>query len=133
MDYFKNKISLNCPNINANYSTDFGRFISENADEVDDEIKILSAFGIFDKENNWWIMDDETILIYMFCRSIFDKNDFKPSYITEIEKRKVLLRNKNVKNKLSKVFFKYTDFLISQVENSNYENIIENYITFKNY
>ena len=88
---------------------------------------------VFDKTNNWWIMDDETILIYMFCRSIFDKKEFKSGYIAEIEKRKALLNNETIKNKLSKVFFKYTDFLISQVKKGDYENIINNYLTFKNY
>ncbi len=88
---------------------------------------------IFDKKNNLWIMDDETILIYLFCRAIFDKKEFKNGYITEIEKRKSLLKKESVKYKLSKIFFSYTDNLISQVENNSYETIINNYVTFKDY
>lgn len=88
---------------------------------------------VFDKENNWWIMDDETTLIYMFCRAVFDKKEFKEGYIAEIEKRKSLLKRESVRYKLSKVFFKYTDNLISQAESGNYDTIRNNYVTFKEY
>ncbi len=88
---------------------------------------------LFDEKKNWWILDDETTLIHILSRAIFDKKEFKPDYISEIEKRKALLKNDSVRYKLSKVFFKYTDLLISQVENGSYENIVNNYLTFKEY
>lgn len=88
---------------------------------------------IFDKKNKWWILNEENLLVYLICRSVFDKKEFRLDYITEIEKRKSLLKQKSVRLKISKVFFKYTDSLILQIEDSNYENIISNYLSFKNY
>lgn len=88
---------------------------------------------VFDDKNNWWIMDDETTLVYMFCRAVFDKKEFKKGYISEIEKRKILLDSESVKHKLSKVFFKYTDLLISQAKSCDYDEIVKNYIAFRDY
>ncbi len=88
---------------------------------------------IFDEENNWWIMDNESQIVYLITRSVFDKKEFNSKYITEIEQRKNLLKNESVKLKLSKIFFKYTDSLIAQIENNNYDQIVNNYLTFKEY
>ena len=88
---------------------------------------------IFDSKNHWWIMDDETILIYLLVRSIFDKREFKEGYIKGIESRKAFLKNAGVQQKLSKIFFKGTNLLIEQVTAGHYDNIISNYLSFTDY
>lgn len=88
---------------------------------------------VFDEKNHWWIMDDETILIYLIVRSIFDKREFQSGYVEGIEERKELLNNVEVQYKLSKIFFHYTEPLIQQIFKSEYENIIGNYLTFTEY
>lgn len=88
---------------------------------------------IFDEKNHWWIMDDGTILIYLIVRSIFDKREFKQGYVDGIEERKELLKEKGVQYKLSKIFFHYTGPLIEQISKSQYDSIIENYLTFTEY
>lgn len=88
---------------------------------------------VFDEKNHWWIMDDGTILIYLIVRSIFDKREFKQGYVDGIEERKKLLKEKGVQYKLSKIFFHYTGPLIEQISKSQYDSIIENYLTFTEY
>ena len=101
---------------------------------LDDKINIeIWKNKVFDKKNNWWIMDNQTILIYMIVRSIFDKQEFKAGYIIEIEKRKSLLEEENTRFKLSKIFFKYTDRLIYLIKKGQYEDIIIDYFTFVDY
>ena len=87
----------------------------------------------FDEKNGWWIMDDQTILIYLFVRSIFDKHEFKQGYVEGIEERKYLLNDENTQEKLRKVFFKYTDRLIQMIESKRYDEIIQDYKTYLNY
>lgn len=88
---------------------------------------------VFDDKNDWFIMADEDILIYMIVRSIFDKQEFKDVYIHDIEVKKSYLDNENVKFKLEKVFFKYTDRLIYMLKQCRYDEIIKDYITFCDY
>ena len=87
----------------------------------------------YDKDNNWWIMDDDTMVIYLIVRSIFDKREFKDGYIKGIEVRKELLINTSTKYKLSKVFFKYSDRLIELIMKGRYSDIIQDYFSFTDY
>lgn len=88
---------------------------------------------IFDEKNGWWIMCDEDVFVYMIVRSVFDKHQFKAEYIQDIENKKFLLQSENVINKLSKVFFKYTDRLIQQITEKRYDTIFSDYISFCEY
>ncbi len=88
---------------------------------------------VFDENNHWWILDDETTLIYLIVRAIFDKREFRTGYKNGIEERKALLENDSTKKKLSKVFFKYTDRLVTLLNEGRYEEIINDYFTFTEY
>lgn len=87
----------------------------------------------FDTKNNWWIMDDDNVFVYLIVRSIFDKRNFKKVYIDEIESQISLLEKAEVKDKLSKVFFKYTPYLVQMIKDSRYDEIIDDYISFAEY
>lgn len=88
---------------------------------------------VYDSEHHWWMMDDETVLVYLLVRGIFDKREFKAGYIEGIEQRKSSLVNEDVQGKLSKVFFNYTQSLTDQVIAGKYDDIIRNYLMFANY
>ena len=66
-------------------------------------------------------------------RSIFDKHVFSNVYKKEIEKRKNLLKECDVREKLQLVFFHFTDTLIEMVLNGRYEEIIPKYLSFTEY
>ena len=88
---------------------------------------------VWDSKNNWYIMDDCVILLYLIIRSTFDKGCFRKKYIIEIEKRKHLFKDSNFRNLCKLVYYKFTDELISLLENEKYEEVFSRFIKFKNY
>ena len=88
---------------------------------------------VWDTANQWWIMDDENMVIYLLTRSIFEKNNFSEAYIHEIEKRKYLLMRPTARQKLEKIFFKFTDTLIEKANGGGYGKILLSYLTFTDY
>jgi hypothetical protein len=84
-------------------------------------------------EYNWYQMCTEDQLVHLISRSIFDKKTFTDLYIYEI---KTLFKEANLEefsNRLDLVFFKYTPRLIKNIENNNYENIVQDYLQFTEY
>lgn len=88
---------------------------------------------IWDVANQWWIMDDENLVVYLLTRSVFEKNGFSDVYVREIEKRKKFLANPTARQKLEKIFFKFTDTLIEKVCAGRYGEILLSYLTFTDY
>ena len=88
---------------------------------------------VWDAANQWWIMDDENMVIYLLTRSVFEKNCFSDAYVREIEKRKKFLTSPTARQKLEKIFFKFTDTLIEKVNGGGYEKILLSYLTFTDY
>jgi len=87
----------------------------------------------YDPVHRLWMMDDETVLIYLLVRSVFDKREFRDGYIEGIEARKPLLQKTDVQQKLSKVFFNYTGVLTGRVMDGKYDGIIGDYLQFTDY
>ncbi|MBE8949444.1 MAG: hypothetical protein SR3Q1_02435 [Quinella sp. 3Q1] len=88
---------------------------------------------VWDAANQWWIMDDENLVVYLLTRSVFEKNGFSDAYVREIEKRKNFLANPTARQKLEKIFFKFTDTLIEKVCAGRYAEILLSYLTFTDY
>jgi hypothetical protein len=86
---------------------------------------------VFDDKNNWWIMDDKNMLLYLLVRCIFDKKNFSDTYIKEIELRKRYMSD--IEDKLKITFYKYSSRLSKMIAEQKYENIIQDYITFDKY
>lgn len=80
-----------------------------------------------------WQMGEKTLFVYLFARCVFDKHTFSEKYIAEIEKRKHLLSDAEVVAMIRTIFYKFTDTLIEMVKQDNYDEIIQKYLTFKNY
>ena len=78
-------------------------------------------------------MDDISILLYLIIRSIFDKLDFRITYIEEIEKRIEYIDSKDFYILANSVFFKFTNKMIELVKKREYKNILKEYLSYKNY
>lgn len=79
------------------------------------------------------MLDEKTLFAYLIIRSVFDKRNFSAEYIEEIEKRKFLLDDSEVKEKLFCAFYKFTEHLISLVRSGEYSRIIKEYLSFTDY
>ena len=88
---------------------------------------------VFNYNLKCWELDDETRLIYLIARSVFDKTRFTDAYVKEIEKKAYCYNNDSFINKMNKVFFNFTDNLLDLLKNKQYSEIIERYITFTGY
>lgn len=88
---------------------------------------------IWDAENNWWIMDEYNLVVYLVVRSVFEKNRFEDNYIYEIEKRKDYLYSDECRKKLECVFFKFTDTLLKLINEKKYNDILHSYLNFCDY
>ncbi len=81
----------------------------------------------------YWTLSYEDEFIALVVRSIFDKKEFQSGYIKRINELYSLINKNNVIEKLNMVFFKYTPYLMKSLEQNDYENIIKNYLEFKEY
>ena len=87
----------------------------------------------WDGINNWWIMDDISILLYLIVRSVFDKKEFRAKYIREIEKRINYIHNQEFVELANTVFFGFTSKLVELIGNKQYEHVLASYISYKEY
>ena len=90
-------------------------------------------FEKLSEDFGYWTLSYEDEFVCLVARSIFDKKEFKKGHINRInELIKVVDRN-NVIEKLNKIFFQYTPYLFKLLENQDYEEIIDNYLQFREY
>ena len=88
---------------------------------------------VWGSTNNWWIMDDISILLYLIVRSVFDKKCFKDKYIREIEKRVNYLENDSFYMMAKTVFWGFTPQIISLVKEKRYAEVLKEYLAYSNY
>ncbi len=88
---------------------------------------------IWDENKQWWIMDDISILLYLIVRSVFDKQEFKPKYIREIEKRAELVEDEAFIRLAKTVFFGYTPKMIKLIKEKKYSQILGDYLSYTLY
>ncbi len=88
---------------------------------------------VWDDQLQCWRADEKTLLVYLLARSVFDKRTFSETYRIEIDKRKELLKDKEVQSMLQTIFYKYTKTIIQYVLESKYEIIIPNYLKYTEY
>ncbi len=78
-------------------------------------------------------LDEKTQFVYLFAHCVFDRRNFSKNHIDEIEKRKNLLDDSQVRDLLSCVFYKFTPTLLRLTKNQNYEEIVHDFLSFKDY
>lgn len=88
---------------------------------------------VWDDQLQCWCVDEKTLLVYLLARSVFDKRTFSETYRIEIDKRKELLKDKEVQSMLQTIFYKYTKTITQYVLESKYEIIIPNYLKYTEY
>ena len=81
----------------------------------------------------YWTLSYEDELVCLTARAIFDKREFKSGYIKRINELLKLIDKTEVLEKLNMIFFKYTPYLFKYIEDQNYNEIIKNYLMFKEY
>ena len=81
----------------------------------------------------YWTLSYDDEFISLVARSIFDKKEFKDAYIKRIEELFVLINKEEVVKKLNMVFFNFTPYLLEMIEKQEFDNIITNYLQFKEY
>ena len=78
-------------------------------------------------------MDDESQLIHLICHCIFDKNKFTGYYCEKVNELFSKINKKTFLEILQPFFYKYSENLYELLSNKNYENIFEEYLSFKEY
>ena len=81
----------------------------------------------------YWTLSYDDEFICLIARSIFDKKEFQSGYQKRIDELFTMINKDEVIEKLDMVFFKYTPYLMKMIEEKNYDEIITNYLQFKEY
>lgn len=102
------------------------QIIQESAWENKRFEKIDDSFG-------YWTLSYEDEFVCLVARSIFDKKEFQEGYIKRIDELFKIINQNDVISKFNMVFFKFTPYLMSYIEKQNYDEIIKNYLQFKEY
>lgn len=85
------------------------------------------------EQYSWFELSDEDELIHLITRCIFDKKKFNEAYKKQID---ILLNKTNIEvvtEELKKIFYSFTSKLLILLSNKEYDCIIEEYLTFKEY
>jgi len=90
-------------------------------------------FEQLNEDFGYWTLSYEDEFVSLVARSIFDKKEFQSGYVKRIDELSSIIEKLNVIEKLNMVFFKFTPFLMDYIDNKDYENIIKNYLEFKDY
>ena len=80
-----------------------------------------------------WQLDDDTLLVYLLARCVFDKRFFSDGYCQEIEARKENLSHPVVIDMLQTVFYRFTEELVQLIRDGCYSEIIGRYTRFTDY
>ena len=88
---------------------------------------------VFDEENQWWIIDSNIQYVYLAVRCVLDKRCFPPAYCQEIKRKRSQIDIEKVKYYLRFVFFNFTDTLVDMLDNGDFSNVIDAYISYKDY
>ena len=126
---YKNKIHLDIVNNLSYRSPNNNEWIS-----VHEKIQ-KSLWKNLIKTNELWLYkpSNKDLLLHIICHCIFDKKNINYKYQAKI---KYLFRNCDtveIKDLLGLVFFKFTDKLISMINNNNMEVIVKEYFAFSDY
>jgi hypothetical protein len=91
------------------------------------------AWGNSDSKDgiNW--CEAKSRYIYILCKSIFSDNGFSSHSRAILLELSYVLKDDSFVSLLSAVFFKYSHVIIEKLLNKDFDSIIPDYYTFKNY
>ena len=113
-------------------SLDKGQFIPLDK-TIQDSAWKNKRFENLSDDFGYWALSYEDEFVCLVARSIFDKSKFNIGYIKRINKLINLIDQNDVLEKLNMIFFKFTPHLIKHIKEENYDEIITNYLKFKQY
>jgi hypothetical protein len=113
-------------------SLDAGQWVPLD-NRIQESAWINRRFKKIDDEFGYWTLSYDNELIMLITRCIFDKRKFQKGYIKRINELKLKTDLNGVEKKMKLIFFKYAKYLLEHIKNNNYNQIIENYIQFKEY
>lgn len=79
------------------------------------------------------MLGNEDLWVCTLARCIFDKKNFSPWHRQMLSELLLLVDPVDIEEKLRLVFFKYTDRLFLFAKNGDYQNIYDDYVSFKDY
>ena len=88
---------------------------------------------VWNEQGQYWNVCSADYLIHILVTCIFDKKRFDQNSIRWITESGVNLRDGLLTEKLEGVFFRFTPELIRHMEENDYQSIIGDYRTFRNY
>jgi len=80
-----------------------------------------------------WTLGVEDEYVTLLARAVFTKRIFDEGYRASIDRLRNKVDERDVLQKLEKVFFKFAPYLIAQVRKGEYDTIVKNYIQFREY
>lgn len=99
--------------------------------------KIQAELWVYRKEllhSPWkYMLSYEIEIVHLLTRSIFDKRTFNDGYIYRINEIYPLCDVNILSEYLDLVFFKFRNSLLRMIEKKEYNKIINEYLTFKDY
>ncbi len=81
----------------------------------------------------YWTLSYEDEFVTLVSRSIFDKKDFDEGYIRRIDELMPLVNLSEAEYRLRLIFFRFTPHLLNFLSSKKYQNIIYNYLRFREY
>ncbi len=82
------------------------------------------------KAEGYNMLDEISLYIYRLCKVIFKQKTFSDADIAFFEENRKLKDEAELKRLLEKVFFSYTDRLLSMIDEGKYEEIIADYLAY---
>lgn len=80
-----------------------------------------------------WMLGYEDEFISLIVRSVFDKSEFQLGYKQRIIELIDLIDKNEVRKKMKRVFFSYTNTLLRMIYRHAFDDILNNYLIFKEY
>ncbi len=86
-----------------------------------------------DSNFGYWTLSYDDEFVCLVARCVFDKKEFQDGYKKRIDELYSMINKEDVLEKLNLIFFKFTPYIMELIKEKNYDNIIKNYLQFKEY
>ncbi|HRZ40282.1 MAG TPA: nucleotidyltransferase family protein, partial [Candidatus Omnitrophota bacterium] len=79
---------------------------------------------------SYWTLGHADEFVTLVARAVFDKRRFEHGYVQRLKTLLSKVDKSDVEQKLKKVFFAYTPYLLRSMEKGDFENIINGHLSF---
>jgi hypothetical protein len=133
-EFYQNKLKVL---IDVNYqvacrSIDAGQWIPLDQ-EIQESIWLNKRFVENKDGLSYWTLSFEDEFVTLITRCIFDKEKFEEFYINRINELVEVVKLDKVMSKFKLIYFKFSSRLISLIKEKEFDHIINEYLSFKEY